>query len=204
MNDEISKHSLVVNVESMEVTENNLVSETILVMWLARLLTTSFNIFLQSTDSKAIPDRDPRAVQAEIKKKITHVEDIDNVRYTRNGCIIFSTKDIHCASKICNWPEFLCVTVKIWVVWENILNKFLIFNIPVDTLLAELGQDIAETNSIKILKLRILIKKDSHNKASPVLLTSLGTNLLAEIKLWSSILLYSSVRGQTMPMQQVS
>lgn len=46
-----------------------------------------FIIFLQSSETKTIPHRDPRAVQAEIKKKITYAKDIVNIRYTRSGSI---------------------------------------------------------------------------------------------------------------------
>lgn len=69
----------------------------------------SFNIFIQSVDSKAIRHRDPKAVQAEIKTKIIHAVYIDNVRYTMIGSIIFSTKNVQCASGICNMSEILGV-----------------------------------------------------------------------------------------------
>lgn len=89
----------------------------------------SFNIFIQSMDSKTILDHDSRA---EIKTKINHAGAIDNVRYTKNGSIIFSTVNVQCAVEICQLLEFSGVSIKHRVIWENVTNKFLIFNIPVD------------------------------------------------------------------------
>ena len=43
----------------------------------------NLNIFLNSTDSKAIPRKDSRCTQAEIKNKIAHASKIANVRHTR-------------------------------------------------------------------------------------------------------------------------
>ena len=91
----------------------------------------NFNIFLNSTDSKVISRKDPRSTQAEIKNKIAHASKIANVRYTRAGSWIFSTADVDCAIDICNITEFLGVHANTRVIYENITNRFLVFNIPV-------------------------------------------------------------------------
>lgn len=84
VDDKISEYPPVENVESIEVVENNWVSDgdnsnaarssmslNLLLQWEAANGGKAFNIFIQSNDSKAFPQRDPRAVQAEIKKNIT-------------------------------------------------------------------------------------------------------------------------------------
>ena len=55
----------------------------------------NFNIFLNSTDSKSLPRRDPRATQMEIKSMIPNFSKTDNVRYTRSESWIFSTMDVN-------------------------------------------------------------------------------------------------------------
>ena len=44
-----------------------------------------FNLFLNSTDSKVIPRKDTRAIQAEIKNKIAHASKIENVDILEQG-----------------------------------------------------------------------------------------------------------------------
>lgn len=146
-----------------------------------------FNIFLQSTDSKSIPNRDPRAVQTEIRSKIPHANHIENVRHTRTGSLLISTKDVSCAAEICQVTSFLGVSVKHRVIWENISNRFLVFNVPVDFPLEEVGQEIMVNNNVQILEMRRFKKKDSSSTVSPVLITSLGIAIPAEIKLWFTL-----------------
>lgn len=142
---------------------------------------------IQSVDSKTILHCDPRSVQTEIKTKISHAGDINNVSYTRNVSIIFSTSNVECASEICQLSKFLGVSINHHVIWENMWNKFLIFNIPEDILLAEIAQEISTANHIKILKLRRFLCKVSQNTSSQVPVTSPGTNLPHEIKLRISL-----------------
>ena len=77
------------------------------------------------------------------------------------------------------------VTVR--VIFENITNRFLVFNIPVDISLLYLATKIGVTNDIHILELRRFAHKGQMNGSSPVLITILGTRLPSEIKLWFSI-----------------
>ena len=147
----------------------------------------SFNVFLKSTDSRTLPRRDPRVTQNEIRNKIPSYSKINNVRYTRNGSWIFSTSDVQCAIDICHVTNFLDMRVTARVIFENITNRFLVFNIPVDIPLLDLAQEISVTNNIHILELRRFARKGQTNGSSPVLITILGTRLPSEIKLWFSI-----------------
>lgn len=146
-----------------------------------------FNIFISSLESKSIPKRSPRDVQSEILAKIEHSKKIDNVRFTRTGSVIFSTKDVTCAVDISRISTFLGVNVTSRVIWENITNRFLLFNIPVNVSLEELAQEIEDVNNINIIEMRRFIKKDNKSETSPVLITSLGTFLPNEIKIWFSV-----------------
>lgn len=53
--------------------------------------------------------------------------------------------------------------------------------------LSEIGHEVSKSNSIQILKLRRFIRKYSTKNHSPELVTTLGTSLPTEIKLWLSI-----------------
>lgn len=56
-----------------------------------------------------------------------------------------------------------------------------------DILLADLGQEISAGNNNNILELCRFIRKDTAREAFPVSVTSLGTVITSEIKLWFSI-----------------
>lgn len=73
------------------------------------------------------------------------------------------------------------------MIWENITNRFfLLFNIPLDICLEDVGEEIYENNSIKILELRRFIRKDSQSVVSQDLIASLGNCIPDEVKLWFS------------------
>lgn len=147
----------------------------------------NFNVFISSTASNTLPKRDPRSTQAELQRQATNADKIDNVRYTRSGSIIVSTKDVMCATSICNISEFLGVTTSTRVIWENITNRFLLFNMPVSISLAEIAKELSSSNNINILELRRFIRRDSNPELSPILVTTLGTSLPLEIKIWLTI-----------------
>ena len=152
-----------------------------LLQWAANNGDKNFNIFLNSTDSKAIPRKAPRSTQAEIKNKIAHASKIASVRCTRSESWIFSTTDVNCGIDVFHITEFLGVHVNARVIYENITYRFLVFNIPVDISLPELASEISMVNNIHILVLRRFIRKGQTTDFSPVLITSLVTRLPQEI-----------------------
>lgn len=95
-----------------------------------------FKVFLRYTESEAIPKRNPRDIQADINFITDQASKIHNVRFTRTGSIIFPTKDMVCAMNIIKTSPFLGMQVSFRIIWENISNRFLLFNIPVDIPLA--------------------------------------------------------------------
>ena len=74
--------------------------------------------------------------------------------------MIFNTTDVDCAIDVCRITKFLGVHVTASVIYENIANRFLVFNIPVDVPLPELASEISMVNNIHILELRRFIRKD--------------------------------------------
>ena len=79
------------------------------------------------------------------------------------------------------------VPVKCRVIWENITNRFLLFNIPTDIPLAEVAKDLMAANNINIFEMRRFSRLNSPREVSPVLVTILGNSLPNEIKLWFSL-----------------
>ena len=93
-------------------------------------------------------------MQEEIKKKIFNFACIKDIRYIRNGSIIFHTENLECAIEICNVKLFMGVPVKWRVIWENITSRFLLFNIPTEIPLAEVANDLMTSNNINIFEMR--------------------------------------------------
>lgn len=83
----------------------------------------------------------------EIKEKIANSNKIDLLMFTRMGSIIISKRSIMYAVDICGISEFLGISISSRVVWENITNRFILFNIPVNISLAGIGQEISEYNN---------------------------------------------------------
>ena len=147
----------------------------------------NFAIFLFSKESGALPRKNPYAVKMEIKDKISRENAITNLRYTRLGTMLFFTQDVDCAIEISQLTNFLGVQVHSKVLFENITNRFLLYNIPLSVNLGDLAYEIESSNEIHILELRRFVKRDTSPEASPVLITSLGTLLPTELKIWYSI-----------------
>ena len=108
----------------------------------------NFNIFVTSQNSKSLPKRDLRATQIEIRNKIPHFDKIANIRYTRSGSIIINTTDAACAIETCNVSNFLGVAVSTHIIWKNITNRFLVFDIPIGVSLADLANEMSDNNEI--------------------------------------------------------
>lgn len=75
--------------------------------------TLIFSCLVWSRNHSPIP---PRVIQSELKEKIIHLYDIDNVRFTSAGSIIISTKIVECAIDVCFFSEFM---IEKRVVLEN-------------------------------------------------------------------------------------
>ena len=89
------------------------------------------------------------------------------------------------------------VPVSTRIVWENITNRFLVFDIPVDVSLADLADEITNSNDMSVLELLRFVKKNSQVEFSPVLITCLGTYLPSELKIWFTVKKHSTIRGLT-------
>lgn len=88
---------------------------------------------------------------------------------------------------ISKFSSILGVRVTSRIIRENLSNRFLLFNIPVDLPLAEIAREIDESNNLHTPELRRFMKKYSKNETSDLLITLLGTFLSPEIKSWFSV-----------------
>ena len=79
------------------------------------------------------------------------------------------------------------VPVPTRIVRENITNRFLVFDIPVDVSLADLTNEITNSNDASVLELSRFVKKNIQVEFSPVLIICLGTYLPLELKIWFTI-----------------
>lgn len=121
----------------------------------------AFNILLTSTESGVISKRDLGLLKQKLsflqnnnQTKIYHFKNTDNVRFVRVGNVIISMKVVLSAIEAHKISTFLKIEVSSRIVWENITNRFLLFNVSVDIPLLDVGQEISEINNIQILELR--------------------------------------------------
>ncbi|GBO14806.1 hypothetical protein AVEN_3714-1 [Araneus ventricosus] len=122
------------------------------------------------------------------------------MKFTRQGKLIFSTADPVCASQLLNFEKIMDTPITTGVIWKNITDRFLIFDIPTKTPLTELveeltrkndiqidiptktpltelAEELTRKNGIEIVEMRRFVKLYSTQEASSVLVTILGTTL---------------------------
>ena len=148
----------------------------------------NFNIFLSNVNTHGISKSNPHKMQEEIKDKISNFACIKDIQYTCNGSIIFHTDNLECVIEICSLNLFMGVPVKCQVIWENITNRFLLFNIPSDIPLAEVAKDLMSINNINIFEMRRFSRLNSPREVSSVLVTILGNSL--EKGSWSEMVFF--------------
>ncbi|GBN82715.1 hypothetical protein AVEN_250900-1 [Araneus ventricosus] len=105
-----------------------------LVMRLGTLQYEEINITISNADkSKKMPQTNPLLVQDFIKKSINRHQRIDNMRYTRQSKIQFTTKDPICVVQLLSLTKFMEIDVSTDLIWENIRARFLVTDIPTTT-----------------------------------------------------------------------
>ncbi|GBM36614.1 hypothetical protein AVEN_170780-1 [Araneus ventricosus] len=143
------------------------------------------NVIVSNADkNKKFPHSNPFLVQAFIKQVVNRHYNIENMKFTRQGKILFTTKDPLCAVQLLSLTKFMETDISTDVIWENICSRFFIFDIPVNTPMEELAKEIQEKNDMDVIEMRRFLKQNSVKDMSPVLITVLGTTLLDEIKIW--------------------
>ncbi|GBM11154.1 hypothetical protein AVEN_243025-1 [Araneus ventricosus] len=156
-----------------------------LVMRLEALQYEEINIIISNVDkSKKMPQTNPFLVQDFIKKSFNRHHLIDNMRYTRQGKIQFTTKDAICAVQLLSLTKFMDIDVSTDLIWENISARFLVADIPTTTPLEELAKEIQDKNDCLVVELRRFVKLNYSKVICPVLITILGTTVPETIKLW--------------------
>ncbi|GIY82324.1 hypothetical protein CDAR_246061 [Caerostris darwini] len=126
----------------------------------------------------------PFFIQSDIKKHVNRHDNITNMKFSRQGKFIFSTADPVCAAQILNLDKILETPISTAVTFENITERFLIFDIPTNLQLSELAAEIMHKNDMEVVELRRFVKLNSTQEFSPVLVTILGTFLPDSIKIW--------------------
>ncbi|GBO13866.1 hypothetical protein AVEN_33858-1 [Araneus ventricosus] len=131
-----------------------------------------------------MPRWNPFQLPTYIKKTIAEHPNITNMKYSRQGKLLFSTSDPVCAAKLLALQTVLDTKVSTDVIWENISSRFLIPDIPTTTTLEELVNELSCNIDIVITHMRRFVKPNSSQETSPVLVTILGTYLPDSVKIW--------------------
>ncbi|GBM29522.1 hypothetical protein AVEN_146297-1 [Araneus ventricosus] len=131
-----------------------------------------------------MPRWNPFQLHTYIKQVIPEHPSITNMKYTRQGKLLFSTWDPVSAAKLLTLQTVLDTPVPTDVSWENISSRFLITDKPTKTTLEELAKELSRNNDIVITHMRRFVKPNSSQETSPVLITILGTYLPNSVKFW--------------------
>ncbi|GIY76289.1 uncharacterized protein CDAR_557531 [Caerostris darwini] len=83
------------------------------------------------------------------------------MKFSRQGKVIFSTADPVCAAQILNLEKIQETPVSTGVTFENITERFLIFDIPTNLQLSELADEIMNKNDMEVVELRRFVKLNS-------------------------------------------
>ncbi|GBN76332.1 hypothetical protein AVEN_237799-1 [Araneus ventricosus] len=156
-----------------------------LVLHLCQKQFETINIVIANKDSSAkMPRSNPFQFHSYIKQAVTEHANITNMKYTRQGKLLFSTSDPVCAAKLLVLQTVLDTPVSTDIIWENITSRFLISDIPTKTTLEEIADELSHNNDIVITHMRRFVKQNSSNEVSPLLVTILGTSLPDSVKIW--------------------
>ncbi|GBM04764.1 hypothetical protein AVEN_20206-1 [Araneus ventricosus] len=126
-----------------------------LVMRLGNQKYEEINIIIANAEkTKKMPQTNPFLVQNFIKKSSNRHEQIENMKYTRQDKIQFTTKDPICAVQLLILEKFMGINVVTDIIWENVCARFLIFDIPTSTPLEELAVEIEDKSDCIVVEMR--------------------------------------------------
>ncbi|GIY37207.1 uncharacterized protein CEXT_815821 [Caerostris extrusa] len=101
------------------------------------------------------------------KKHINRHDNVTNMKVSKQGKLIFSTADPVCAAQILNLEKIQETPISTGVTFENITERFLIFDIPTNLQLSELADEIMNKNDMEVVELRRFVKLNSTQEFSP-------------------------------------
>ncbi|GIX97891.1 hypothetical protein CEXT_389331 [Caerostris extrusa] len=88
------------------------------------------------------------------------------MKFSRQGKLIFTTADPVCAAQILNLDKIQDTPVSTDVTFENITERFLVFDIPTHLQLSELADEIMNNNDMEVVELRRFVKLNSTQEFS--------------------------------------
>ncbi|GBN66344.1 hypothetical protein AVEN_8499-1 [Araneus ventricosus] len=143
-----------------------------------------FNIFFQAASGN-LPQLYPKQLKDNLTVKLRNVKLIDHIQFTRQNRLLISTEHLETAIEISNIKAIMGIPTVCSVISEQITSSFLLRNVPLETSLQELTDELEAENTIKIHEARRFLSDKSRNIATEnVLVTTYGTNLPQHIKLW--------------------
>lgn len=144
-----------------------------------------FVLIIEGKNGK-IPTNKPKEMKVDIQNKITHYKDIKYLRLTRYGKLLIVVNSRECAKEILAMDKVVNVDINVQVMFENLVTRFLLFDIPVSLSLTELAAELEEENNLKIKELRRFSKKlpSGNVPTETVLITILGHSLPPFVKLF--------------------
>ncbi|GBN88723.1 hypothetical protein AVEN_267386-1 [Araneus ventricosus] len=99
-----------------------------LVMHLRNQTYEEINIIIANVEKpKKMSQINPFLVQDLVKKSVSRHEQIENMKYTRQGRIQFTTKDPIRAVQLLTLEKFMGTNAVADIIWENVCARFLTY-----------------------------------------------------------------------------
>ncbi|GBM95870.1 hypothetical protein AVEN_81696-1 [Araneus ventricosus] len=108
--------------------------------------------------TSSVGSRRKKLLDDHVKQVVNRHDKIENMKFTRQGRILFTTKDPICAVQLLSLIKFMDTDISTDVIWENICSRFLIFDIPVNTPMEEVAEEIQVKNYIDVVEMRRFLK----------------------------------------------
>ncbi|GBN13748.1 hypothetical protein AVEN_163286-1 [Araneus ventricosus] len=113
-----------------------------------------------------MPRSNPFQLHSYIKQVVPEHSNITNMKYTRQGKVLFSTSDPACAAELLALQNVLDIPVSTDVILENITSQFLISDIQTKATLEELAEELSRNKDIAITHMRRFVKQNSSSEVS--------------------------------------
>lgn len=146
-----------------------------------------FVIFV-SANNGGIPKSHPYYLKKELNGCINDHQHIQECKFTNNGNLLIITKNRECASQALRINKICGVETHSRLQMEKITSRFLLHDIPTEVELEELAAELS-MNGINCSEIRRFTRKVKNivTPTETVLVTSFGTYLPPEVKLWYMI-----------------
>lgn len=143
-------------------------------------------VFTPANEKERIPKNNPKQIKESFMMKVNSIRNVQDLIHTNNGKILAITASKNTATELASIKAIVGKQVETTLQVESNSTRFLLNNIPINTTLEELKEEIEAENDLKVHSLRRFTRKINREQTpSELVLVSVFGRLLPEsIKLW--------------------